>query len=161
MECLIAALCEGLVVGLHLLSLHTAASYTTETNNVGDERASASYRTLTPGVYLRTQAGFTAGAYHNSIGKPSFYAGWSFATDDDRFALTLGAVTGYRRTVHRRWGTYVDRHETAQVGSTVQPLVVPSVKVDLTDAWAARLSYVPRPDKGETSVFHLSIEHRF
>lgn len=161
MDCLIATLCQGLTVGLHLVSLHSAPDYVSETNVVGP-KVTRQFETLTPGVYARAESGLTVGAYRNSYGKPSAYLGWTFATDDDRFALTLGAVTGYRRTIKENRDPALNRPPAVQVvGDAVQPLVVPSMRFSLGENTALRVSYVPEPRKGDVSVVHLSIEAGF
>ncbi len=105
------------ILGLHLLTAHAAQGY----------------EAITPGAYARHESGFTVGAYRNSIGRPSAYAGWTFETEDRRFALTVGAVTGYEKRCR------IDRFEheggiatvprcsghTGKVG----PLISPSVKI--------------------------------
>lgn len=53
-------------------------------------------RDFTPGVYWRSGSGWTAGVVRNSYSRWSVYGGKTFETADGRFALTVGAVTGYR-----------------------------------------------------------------
>jgi len=69
--------CNADTVGVHLVSAHQGGGY----NNVN------------PGVFYRTDSGWTAGAYHNSVSKLSVYAGrtWGYG----RLGLTLGLATGY------------------------------------------------------------------
>ena len=55
-------LAEGLVIGLHVVSLHSSPGL----NNTN------------PGVYVKTQAGYTAGTYFNSERRQSFYLGRTF-----------------------------------------------------------------------------------
>lgn len=121
-------LIEGLVLGLHLASWHSAPSL----------------ESVNPGLYVRHESGFTAGAFRNSYRRESAYAGWTFETADRRFALTAGAVTGYPA---RR----------------VLPLLVPSVRLGLTERVAARLAYLPKPptDFGSSHSLHLSVERQF
>ena len=93
------------------------------------------------GLYVQTTEGVTLGAYRNSECLRSVYAGVTFETDDGRFALTLGGATGYRT-------------------APVVPLVVPSVRLPITDSVAARASLLLNPMGGASGV-HLSIEHRW
>lgn len=159
MDCILNALCEGLVVGLHLISLHSNPTYTTSLSRMGRELDSERYQSVTPGLYVRAPNGFTAGAYRNSFGKPSVYAGWTFSTEDETFAVTVGAVTGYRRRIHVDHGPGTAPYETD--GRALEPVLVPSVRLPITDTIAVRLAYVPEPRKESTSVFHLAIETRF
>ncbi len=109
---------EAWTIGLHLLTAHAVPGY----------------EAVTPGAYARHESGFTLGAYRNSIGRASAYAGWTFETEDRRFALTVGAVTGYERRCR------IDRFEHAggiatvprcsgHTGGKVGPLLAPSVRL--------------------------------
>lgn len=114
-------------VGLHLASAHSKAGY----------------ETGTLGVYVRRSDGLTAGVLRNSYGRLSMHAGWTFETGDRRFAITVGAITGYP-------------------AATVAPLVVPSVRIPLASPWAARLSLLPKPPQhGSATALHLSVERDF
>jgi hypothetical protein len=121
-----------LVIGLHLATAHFGPN-TLESN--------------TPGIYARVNsgpaAGLTVGTFRNSYSRQSSYIAWSFQTSDERFALTVGAVTGYS-------------------AARVMPLVVPSVRVPLGGDFAARFSYIPKPVKqGHNAGLHLSVERQF
>lgn len=111
-------------VGAHVASWHVHEGF----NNVN------------PGLYARWDSGLTMGAYWNSERAMSAYAGWTFSFQEDRYALTVGAVSGYQR-------------------AAVLPLVVPSVKLRLTEQASVRLSWVLGPKGGE--ALHLSVERRF
>ena len=123
-----SSLFEGLVIGLHLVSLHTA----------GD------LQPVNPGAYVRLEGGLTAGAFRNSYDRDSAYVAQTFETGDRRFALTVGAVTGYP-------------------ARDVLPMVVPSVRVGLAPDLSARVSYLPKPpgSYGRTHCLHLSLERAF
>ncbi len=98
-----------------------------------------------PGAYLRFAGGWVAGAYHNSINKPTFYVGrsWSIA-QRGRASLEVAALAA-----------------TGYPVADVVPLVTPTAAVRLTERAAVRLSYLPRLGKwNETHVFHLSFEVR-
>lgn len=104
------------LLGIHLLTAHTAPGY----------------ETATPGIYARHESGFTVGAYRNSIGRPSAYAGWTF--EQGRYALTVGAVTGYQRKCHtERWEDEHGKHTnpvcSGHTPNAIGPLIAPSVKV--------------------------------
>lgn len=141
----------GWIFGIHLVTAHVPATYDetvvvrTRLDNGLTLSAARSerrrYRSWTPGIYARRADGLTVGAYRNSFGDPSAYAGWTWQTTDGRFALTAGAVVGY-------------------AGWPVMPLIAPSVRTDEiriggTRIGALRLSFVPR------NALHVSIERRF
>lgn len=97
----------------------------------------------TPGVYVRTDSGFTAGVYRNSYRRTSAYTGWTWETESKRFAITVGAVTGYS-------------------ASKVMPLVVPSAKLDLGGGFSSRIAFIPKPvKKGHAAGVHFAIERSF
>lgn len=113
------SICAALALGIHLGTYHFD-------RNRG-------YEEFNPGAYVRCD-NITAGAYRNSEGKPSVYAGYTgrpFASIP--LDVTVGGVTGYRR-------------------STVVPLLVPSVRIG-----DARLSLLLPLEKGGGGV-HLSWE---
>lgn len=116
----------GAVLGLHLISIH----------NVGG------YETATPGVYLRLPSGVTLGHYRNSLGRPSTYAAYTAETADRRWAITVGAVTGYP-------------------AMPVAPMVVPSMRLSLGPA-DVRLAYIPKPPHyGGAHALHIALERDF
>lgn len=105
---------NSFIIGLHLLSFHTAPGY----------------ETVTPGIYVQTESGYTFGVLRNSEKGKSAYAG--FTWEKDRWAFTAGAITGYK-------------------SAKVLPLLIPSYKFD-----NFRVSFIPNP-KG-ASAFHISKE---
>lgn len=121
----------ALILGLHLATAHFGSA------------TAAQLQGSNPGIYLRTDAGLTLGAYRNSHGLRSSYAGWTWTTDDGRWSLTAGGVTGYPR-------------------ARVSPLLVPSLRVPLVGdgatGWAARISYLPKPHSDGAQGLHLSLE---
>lgn len=138
-------------VGLHLGTAHATPTYTVTgrvldpqtLQPIGTYERRRRFEGRNPGVYVRLDGGATLGVLRNSYGTTSAYAGWTWQTDADRYAITLGVITGYP-------------------GRAVAPLVVPSVRIGLTDATSARLSLLPRPPGGDGSAgLHLSLERRF
>jgi hypothetical protein len=110
-------------VGLHLASVHMPARHFNNTN---------------PGVYYRSDDGWTAGGYHNSLRRTSAYAGftWQYGA----LGLTAGGVTGY--------------HET------VQPMLVPSLRLFAHQGVSARLAFIPQVEKRiGSNVLHLMVEY--
>jgi hypothetical protein len=108
-------------VGLHVGTLH---------NKPGLNGAN-------PGAYLRTDRGATLGAYHNSLGRQSVYAAWSFDYRVARYVIvtgTVGAVSGYDS----------------------RALVVPGIAFG--DKRRIRLSLLLPAQRGAAGGLHLSIE---
>lgn len=142
---------QGAVIGVHLLSLHSNPTYVTEADFFGRPLQAERFETVTPGVSLRLANGATFGAYRNSYGRGSAYAGWTFETADQRWALTVGAVTGYP-------------------GRPVAPLVVPSLRLGLdavgAPGWSARIALIPKPPTHGhgitrtegTAALHIALE---
>lgn len=128
---------ETWTLGLHLLTAH----------------AMPGYEAVTPGIYARHESGATFGAYRNSIGRRSAYAGWTF--ESGRFALTVGAVSGYERRCRTdRWTEPNGSISTnpvcsGHVGDKLGPLLAPSVRIG-----HARLSLVAF----KKPAVHLSVE---
>lgn len=142
-----AAVCaRGQTIGVHLTSWHAA----------GGE---GSWNNQNYGLYLRTEDGLTLGGYRNSRNFWSNYAGWTLG---DQWALTLGVVTGYDKVVAKGTGDYEAmrcEHGCRMVSlkQVLSPLVVPSVKLPLTDHFALRLSLMV----GRPTALHLSAEAKF
>lgn len=114
------------VVGVHLVSHHIPTR--SDQNN------------LNLGAYVRTENGITLGAYRNTLSRTSVYAGLTL--ERGPFALTAGAVTGYRK----------DDRGRGFSKSALTPMLAPSVR------WgSARLSFIPGVGVSP-SVLHLSLE---
>lgn len=104
------------ILGLHLLSAH----------------AHPGYDTVTPGLFVRSPGGITAGVLRNSVGRPGVYLGQTFETADGRFALTLGAITGYRTHCEGRrvpWHGGTNVLEFCDDSNKPKPLVAASVAI--------------------------------
>lgn len=117
-----------LILGLHLATAHFGGASAARMNDAN------------PGLYVRLGDGPTVGLYLNSERRRSAYVGWTWQTDNRRWAITGGAVTGY-------------------AGATLSPLLVPSMRIRLGETgWAARLAYLHKPHAHGASGLHLSIE---
>ncbi len=110
----------GLIIGAHIATAHFGAAPDTRLQD------------RNPGAYARLAGGATFGAYRNSIGRSSVYAGWTWT--HGAFSVTAGGVTGYE-------------------GRRIQPLLVPSVA-----AGPIRLTYLPNSRRGGPQGLHLSVE---
>ena len=103
------AMTSAWIIGVHLFTWHSAPGF----------------EWATVGAYARSPDGITVGAYRNSEGGLSAYAGLTMETPSRQFALTVGAVTGYR-------------------AASVIPLIVPSVRFSGSDNLALRVAVIPR-----------------
>ena len=122
---------NSLIIGIHLATGHFGAP------------ANLDLQSVTPGVYLRSESGLTVGAFRNSVGRNSAYAAWTWSTRDEVWSITVGGATGYPK-------------------APVTPLIIPSVRVSLgvDSGWAARISYLPKPNKNGAHGLHLSLERK-
>jgi hypothetical protein len=131
----VAAMLPALATAETVLGLHVASHHFPQHDQNNVNR----------GLYLRTDAGWTAGFYENSLRRQSVYGGrtWDIEFRGFRPAVTAMLVTGYRYAV--------------------VPLIVPSVATPAVDGWRARLAYAPFVDKSVKSahVLHISIEKKF
>lgn len=87
---IISACCEAraMTAGLHIHTLHVGGH--------GNVPHGLRNTDNTPGLYVRTESGLTAGIARNSLRRTSVYLAQTWTTDDERWSLTLGAITGYR-----------------------------------------------------------------
>ncbi len=92
---IMSACCEAraTTVGLHLHTFHVGSD--------GSMPPALRNTDSTPGLYVRTESGLTAGIARNSLRRTSVYLAQTWTTDDERWSLSLGAITGYRY----RWVT--------------------------------------------------------
>ncbi|HMC15998.1 MAG TPA: hypothetical protein VKI18_10225 [Albitalea sp.] len=98
----------------------------------------AGFNNFNPGAYYRSDSGWTAGAYVNSLRRGTVYGGYTW--EAGRFGLTGGAITGY--------------------GHGVLPLLVPSAALFTHHGVTARVAYIPRVEKRIGShVLHLMLEY--
>ena len=96
------------------------------------------YNNFNPGMYYRTDAGWTFGGYRNSLRRNTFYAAytWTFFGFLD---VTTGGATGYF--------------------AEVQPMVVPSVALFTYQGITPRIAYIPQVEKKiGAHVLHLMVE---
>ena len=114
------------VIGLHVGSAHERGGY----NNAN------------PGVYVRSESGWTVGGYLNSYKRGSAYVGKAWSTDRWHglsAAIAVGGITGYPQ-------------------NTVMPFAAPSVAWHAAGGTGARLAIIPRPNAKGSGVIHLMIE---
>lgn len=132
-------LLRPLVFALAALTLAMPAEAGTIGFHVGSHHMpEKNYNNFNPGMYYRTDEGWTVGAYRNSLSKNSVYAGytWKFF---GFLEVTTAGVTGYF--------------------DAVQPLLVPSISLFTYRGVTPRLAYIPQVEKKIGShVFHLMVE---
>jgi hypothetical protein len=174
---------DGLVIGLHLVSAHSAPGM----------------NDANPGIYVRTAGGATLGTYENSISgtnlngndgrrRTSVYLGWTWETPSQGLALTLGAVNGYGSDEQRSCvsappppthppmakGQVRAQASAGAAGCSgsndqppvrdVLPLAVISGRLPITNTWAARMGYVYVPGAfgpAHMHVANLMVEAQF
>lgn len=122
-------------LGVHALTWHERA--------VADDAQGrpVRLRSVTPGMYYRTDAGWAAGAFSNSYGDPSAWAGAvgeAEITPRLSVAVTGGLVLGYKR-------------------QPVQVLFSPSARLLLRDGYGVRLNWLPRADRAGVNAIHLCL----
>lgn len=143
------------VVGLHLVSVHSDSGKAAA--------GSRGWNNANPGIYARWDNGFTLGGYRNSLFRDSYYAGWTFTDRADRFALTAGVVTGYDKVTSgpgdRQEVRCADTCRTVNLKNVVLPMLVPSVRLPLTQKVSVRLALLLAPR--QPAALHLAIEGRF
>lgn len=109
-------------VGFHVGSVHFPAR---------------DFNNFNPGIYYRTDSNWQAGVLYNSERHVSFYG--AKILQRGRFALALGAITGYER-------------------AKVVPLVAPSFAVIESPEFTARILYLPKVESTGAHALHLVVE---
>ena len=142
-------LLSGFVLGLHMTSAHIPMK--------------EGYENFNPGIYARFASGVTVGTYANTLGKQTFYAGWT--VERGPLALTIGFACGYQRT--KTMGTCAHsgfqlfqatcQYDGRGTKAYLTPMLAPSVQLPEVRSVIPRLSYIPGL-AGSSNVFHLSVE---
>ena len=112
---MVSASASACTVGAHIGTYHTDNS--------------RSYDNFNPGAYVNCN-GPTAGAYHNSLGRLSAYAGWTFKAFGP-IEATAGVITGYGKPM---------------------PMLIPTVR-----ASHIRIAFVP-PNQEKPGSIHFMWE---
>lgn len=120
---LVAGSAHAGTIGLHLGSYHP------------EHPTGGRYNDANVGAFYRADAGWQVGVYHNSVHRPTVYAGWTWSVPVGPVSagLMAGVATGYRV-------------------APVVPFIAPSVELA---GW--RLTLVPASSIND-AVFHLSYE---
>ena len=121
------------VIALMMFATAAHACQPTVGAHIGTYHADrvAHYDEINPGAYVMCD-GYTAGAYHNSEGGTSAYAGYTAKVGP--VDVTIGVVTGYARGI--------------------MPMLVPSVRLPVGGLRLAFLPPIPGA-KGNTAGIHL------
>jgi hypothetical protein len=131
----IGELLNGLVLGVHLVSAHSTGG----ANNDN------------PGLYLRTEAGLTAGYYWNSKDRVTSYAGWTWQSESRTWSVSLVAASGYGN----------DDPAAGPRMPRIVALPMFSARVPLGRDAAVRFGYVPKPPGSDAAhTAHLMVEWR-
>lgn len=138
-------------IGLHLGSMHMPQKDQTNFN---------------PGLYYRSDDGWTIGALQNSKARLGVYGG--FDLQSDRFGLLVGAIYGYQRKRYNCVEASHGPNQPVTVCNTTDgsktaiiPLLSPSVKTNPIMGFTPRISYIPRIGAGTSHTLHLSVEAKF
>lgn len=123
-----------------IASLIAATPVTTLGVNLGSWHDQPGFNNVNPGVYVVHRSGWAGGVLRNSHHKDSFWAGRVFNTADNKWALTVGGITGYP-------------------SGPVSPLATLSRRVELSAGYALRVHLLPKPPiKGGSAAVHFSLE---
>jgi hypothetical protein len=98
------------------------------------------YRNVTPGFYVsRRGGGWGGGILRNSEGRTSAHIDYTMQTANRRFALTIGAITGYSQ-------------------HSLLPYMMPSIRVG-SDGFALRVGLIPKVSSIQSAnALHFSVE---
>lgn len=124
------------VVGVHVATYHD----------------NGPYENFNPGLYV-AHRNWTAGFYHNSTRRTSFYGGYTWQWQAprwpliDAYAITAAVANGYPNTIEK---------------TDLSVLLIPSVRVPLSASTGLRFTFLPyvRKYNPATSI-HFSVERRF
>jgi hypothetical protein len=141
-------------IGAHLYTQHV------------DNRLGAKLNNATIGLYWRAEGGpldgLTSGVFRNSMDRWSVYAGRTWQTDDQRWALFAGLASGYgKRFGQNECGpgkVDVAWSRCWRGGAAIRPLLAASMRLPITASTAARISLLPSPGQGHAGGVHFSIE---
>lgn len=99
----------------------------------------------TAGIGYVTDAGVAVGAYRNSYGFPTAYAGYQQKLPITGFSVLLAGATGYKR----------------QTGYTVSPFVAIDWTTKLYGATSLHVTAIPALNNQMSSVVHFSVGYKF
>ncbi len=121
----------------------TSANSTTIGLHLGSVHDKSGFNDTNPGVYLKTDEGYTVGTVYNSVNKQALYAGYTFSRNLGKveIAATVGGITGY--------------------SLPVTPMIVPSVTVGITNNFSARVNFLAKVHKDGANALHFTIERKF
>lgn len=144
------------VVGVHVFSYHIQKG--------GSPDGRGQWNNHNPGIYARWDNGLTVGTYENSIYRRTTYLGWTLHDDADRFAVTIGVMTGYDKLSNDPDARYAYRCDgphgcrEVRVKDTFVPMIVPSVRLGITESLSARVAAVVQP--GGPPLLHFMLEYQ-
>jgi hypothetical protein len=145
------------VVGLHLVSYHAEKGGSSSSGDRG-------WNNRNLGVYARWDNGATIGTFKNSLYRQSAYLGWTVSDYSNTVSLTLGAISGYDK-ITSGMGDHQDIRcdksgcRLVNLKSVILPLIVPSVRIGITEKLAARIAILAVPKHPVAA--HLALEWGF
>lgn len=127
MNCLALA-----AIGLHLVSWHSHEGYSG----------------VNPGVYVKSECGFTLGAFRNSERRLSVYGAYTYDPPKLPVWASAGIATGYGPQYGRPRGW--------------TPVFIVGLKTPQYEGYRLRVGYIPKLGEfNNTHVLHLMIEKEF
>jgi hypothetical protein len=145
-------------VGLHLASSHTERGRSASAGDRG-------WNNHNSGIYAMWDNGATLGTFKNSLYRQSTYLGWTASDRTNTASLTLGVISGYDKLTDNVGDHQDMRCDSAKgcrlvsLKSVILPLLVPSIRIGITDKLSARLSLLAVPR--QPLAAHLSLEWGF
>lgn len=120
---------DAVTIGAHLHTFHIGSQ--------NDVPPALRNTDRTPGLYIRADSGLTAGIVRNSLRRTSVYLGQTWSTDDGRWSLTVGAISGYQYRLVRgqracfegftHFPTAPCEFSHGKTSAVLRPLIAPSV----------------------------------
>lgn len=143
----------SIIIGIHLVSLHVPAEDFHNNQNWG--------------LYARTESGWAAGGFRNTLDRNSFYLAKSW--ERGNWSLTLGAISGYQKEMVQEApkgqnGQCADGNappcmvERGKFNGAIGPLVAISYAMPKMGSITPRLSLIPPVGSGDATTLHLSVE---
>lgn len=147
----LAVTAVSIVVGVGILACGVAQADNKVVIHLGSKHAEPGFEEFNPGIGLRIplpdyKVDFGFGAYRNSFGDASLYAGYSMSVlsfESVDFRLAGGLVTGYVKNI--------------------APFIIPEIGIKLTKRVSAVINYIPAVEFGDlktVGAVGLSLEVR-
>ena len=133
---------SGVVLGVHLVSAHVPSH--------------ADQNDINLGVYARTETGWLAGAYRNTIFRTSVYAGREF--DWGAWGIDIVLMYGYQKETKSQVGG--GSHYTGFTPGAIAPAAALTYSFQPIEGAVPRVIFMPGFNRA-SSVFSLALEKAF